>query len=186
MSRRNRRRGRGLGWHNSVIEVIDFRSFSSLWYWIALAVMWSSASHYVLGVPFDLVQRARRRGGQAADDMTQMAHINARRLITLADASGIWLLAVGSALLTMLALLGFFYGLELAQALFLMMLPMALLTMFSISTARRVLAEGAMGEALCRRLARHRLWTQALGAVSIFVTAIWGMFRILTTGILGL
>jgi hypothetical protein len=55
----------GLGWYSNVFEVIDMRSFSSLWYWIALAVMWSSASHYVLGVPFDLVQRARRRGGQA-------------------------------------------------------------------------------------------------------------------------
>jgi hypothetical protein len=32
--------------------------------------------------------------------MTQLAHINARRLITLADASGIWLVAIGSALLT--------------------------------------------------------------------------------------
>jgi hypothetical protein len=175
-----------LGWHNNVFEVIDLRSFSSLWYWIALAVMWSSASHYVLGVPFDLVQRARRRGGQASEDMTQLAHINARRLLTLTEASGIWLLAIASALLTMLALLGFYYGLELAQALFLMALPMAVLTLFSLSTARRILAEQPSGEALCRKLARHRLWTQLLGAASIFVTAIWGMYRILSYGVLGI
>jgi hypothetical protein len=47
-----------------VFEVIDMRSFSNLWYWIALAVLWSSTSHWVLGVPFDMIQRARRRAGR--------------------------------------------------------------------------------------------------------------------------
>ncbi|MEM9756043.1 MAG: component of SufBCD complex, partial [Pseudomonadota bacterium] len=32
-------------------DVIDLRSFSNLWYWIVLAVFWSSASHWGLGVP---------------------------------------------------------------------------------------------------------------------------------------
>ncbi len=44
-------------------------SFSNLWYWIALAVMWSSTSHWVLGVPYDMIQRARREGGQAEADL---------------------------------------------------------------------------------------------------------------------
>jgi hypothetical protein len=174
-----------LGWHSNVFEVLDFRSFSSLWYWIAVAVMWSSASHWILGVPFDLVQRARRRGGQAADDMAQLAHINARRLLALAEASGTWLLGIGSALLTMLALLGFFYGLELAQALFFLALPMALLSLMSLSTARHIQAREMDTDMLGRRLARQRLWTQGLGVVSIFLTAIWGMYRILSTGVLG-
>jgi len=28
-----------------VTEVIDLRSFSNLWYWIVLAILWSSLSH---------------------------------------------------------------------------------------------------------------------------------------------
>ena len=46
-------------------EIIDLRSFSNLWFWIALAVMWSSTSHWVLGIPHDMIQRAKREGGQA-------------------------------------------------------------------------------------------------------------------------
>ena len=37
-----------MAWYQTVLELIDMRSFSSLWYWIGLAVLWSSASHWVL------------------------------------------------------------------------------------------------------------------------------------------
>ena len=50
--------------HLRIFEVIDMRSFSNLWYWIMLAVIWSSTSHWVLGVPHDMFIRARRQGGQ--------------------------------------------------------------------------------------------------------------------------
>ncbi len=52
------------------------RSFSNLWYWIALAVTWSTASHWVLGVPFDMVLRARRHGGDAERDLEDMVRVN--------------------------------------------------------------------------------------------------------------
>ena len=46
-----------MDFYASVSEVIDLRSFSNLWFWIALAVMWSTVSHWVMGVPWDMVQR---------------------------------------------------------------------------------------------------------------------------------
>lgn len=75
-----------------ISEVIDFRSFSNLWFWIALAVMWSTASHWVMGVPWDLVQRARRQGGRAGEDVHQLACIYAAASATSARprVSGSW------------------------------------------------------------------------------------------------
>ena len=52
--------GLSLDWYDSVFEVIDLRSFSNLWYWIGLAVFWSSVSHWILGVPYDSIMRAKR------------------------------------------------------------------------------------------------------------------------------
>ena len=69
-----------MGWHETIFELIDMRSFSNLWYWIALAIMWSTLSHRVLGVPFDMVQRARKYGGQSAQDLDDMVRINVNRL----------------------------------------------------------------------------------------------------------
>ena len=72
---------RCLDWYKTIFEVIDMRSFSNLWFWIALAVLWSTVSHYVLGVPHDLVRRAHREGGQSLQDVETLAHIYVRRLL---------------------------------------------------------------------------------------------------------
>ncbi|WP_375227682.1 component of SufBCD complex [Roseobacter sp. S98] len=174
-----------MDFYSSVFELIDMRSFSNLWFWIALAVMWSTASHWVLGVPFDMVQRARRHGGQSEQDLEDLVRINTNRLLFIARVSGLWLLTLGCFLLTMLGGLGFFYGLEIAQALFLLGLPMSVIALISLSTARLIQAEDASGELLCRRLTRHRLYVQMIGVVSIFVTALWGMYQNLSAGVLG-
>ena len=68
------------------LDVIDLRSFSNLWYWIALATLWSSVSHWVLGVPHDMIQRARREGGQAQSDVEDLVRININRLLHLIDS----------------------------------------------------------------------------------------------------
>ena len=99
-------------WYQSVFELIDLRSFSNLWFWIALAVMWSSASHWVLGVPYDLVLRARRNGGDAVADMEDLVRINVSRLLYIGRMSGLWLAGITCFLLTGLGLLDFVYGVE--------------------------------------------------------------------------
>ncbi|WP_373274802.1 component of SufBCD complex [Roseobacter insulae] len=161
------------------------RSFSNLWFWIALAVMWSTASHWVLGVPYDMVLRARRNGGQAEQDLEDLTRINTNRLLYIANVSGLWLLGFGCFLLTALAVLGFAYQLEIAQALFLLGFPMSIVGLLSLSTARLIHQEQAEGEQLRRRLTRHRLYVQITGMLSIFVTALWGMYQNMNIGPLG-
>jgi len=161
------------------------RSFSNLWFWIALAVMWSTASHWVLGVPFDMVLRARRHGGQTAQDLEDLVRINTNRMLYIARVSGLWMLGLGCFLLTALAISGFMYGLEIAQALFLLGFPMSVVALISLSTSRLIQQEEATGELLRKRLTRHRLYVQLTGVVSIFVTALWGMYQNLSIGVLG-
>ncbi|SHK30588.1 hypothetical protein SAMN05444000_1257 [Shimia gijangensis] len=166
-----------MDWHSTVFELIDMRSFSNLWFWIALAVMWSSTSHWVLGVPFDMVQRARRAGGQTEIDLEDLVRINTNRLLYIGRVSGSWILALACFVLAGLAVVGFGYGIEFAQAVFLLMFPMSLVGLMSLSTAAKIQAEEASGELLRKRLTRHRIWVQMIGMVSIFVTSLWGMYQ---------
>lgn len=170
---------------NSLFALIDTRSFSNLWFWLALAVVWSSASHWVLGIPYDMVTRARRNGGQSQADLDDLARIHVTRLLYTARASGQWMLGLVCFALTALALLGFVYDIETAQAMFLLGFPMALVSLMSLSTARRIEAEEAHGEALCKRLSRMRFYVQLVGILSIFVTSLWGMYQNLSTSVLG-
>lgn len=174
-----------MDWYSSIFELIDMRSFSNLWFWIALAVAWSSASHWVLGVPFDMVMRARRFGDQAEADLEDVTRVNVNRLLYIARVSGLWLLGLGCFVLTTLAMLGFYYKIEFAQAVFMLAFPMSLVGLLNISTARLIESEAAHGDLLRKRLTRCRLYTQMIGTLSIFVTALWGMYQNLSIGVLG-
>ncbi len=168
----------------TVFEVIDMRSFSNLWYWIALAVLWSSTSHWVLGVPFDMIQRARREDGQAQADVEDLVRINAGRLIHLVDQGAVILVALGFFWLTVLGVLAFVYDVEFAAAVFLMMAPMSLVVWLSVRVCRRLLAGENTGAELHRRLIVHRRWTQVIGMLAIFVTAMYGTWQNISLSIL--
>lgn len=178
-------RDSALDWHNNILSLIDLRSFSNIWYWIALAVLWSSLSHYVMGVPFDMVVRARKRGGAALEDLEALVRVQVNRRVHIAEVAGPWLVALGAAGLTMLALLGFVYRIQFGQALFLLMAPGTLVGLMSVAAARRLARAPLQGEPLCAFLSRQRLWIQLLGVASIFITAIWGMLQVMTTSALG-
>jgi hypothetical protein len=164
-------------WYDTVFELIDMRSFSNLWFWIVLAVLWSTASHYVLGVPFDMVTRARKIGGQAQTDLEDMVRINVNRRLYIANVSGLWLVAFTSAALTALAVLGFYYHAQFAQAVFLLFAPITGVNLLGLRTATRIEAEVPTGEALCKHLTSYRFQIQLIGILAIFVTAMWGMWQ---------
>ena len=166
----------------TAFELIDPRSFSNLWFWIMLAVFWSTASHYVLGVPFDMVSRAAKHGGQAEQDLEDLVRINANRLTYIAEEAGLWLTVLGSFLLTGLVLTGFVYGIEFCQALSLVMVPMLIIFALSVWNAKR--ATAVSGEALRKILKSHRLIIQLLGMVSILISSMWGMYVNITAGVL--
>ncbi|MCB5198066.1 component of SufBCD complex [Loktanella sp. TSTF-M6] len=155
--------------------MIDFRSFSSIWYWVVLALMWSSLSYYVIGVPYDLVQRARRKPGQARDDLVDATRISVTRLLSLAGSAGVAMTAVICFFLSSLAILGFYYWIQLAQALFFLSFPLTIVGAVSLSTANKIYALEPEHDALIKILMRHRLWVQIVGMISIFITAMFGM-----------
>ncbi|MCP5039372.1 MAG: component of SufBCD complex [Rhodobacteraceae bacterium] len=174
-----------MDWYAIVFELIDMRSFSNLWYWIALAVVWSTTSHWVMGVPWDMVHRAQKFGGQAEEDLEHLVRINCNRLLYIAGMSGLWMLGLISGFLTSLAILAFWYWVEFAQAVFLLAFPMSFVGLLSLNSARIIRDTELQGEKLRRRLMRHRITTQVIGMVSIFITALWGMYQNLSLGVLG-
>ncbi|HEY9039297.1 MAG TPA: component of SufBCD complex [Roseovarius sp.] len=176
-----------MNWYSTVFETIDMRSFSNLWFWIALAVLWSSTSHYILGVPWDMVLRAHKQAQDATamDDMNAMVHINARRILYITNESGVVLTGLISFGLTATALLGWIYGREFAQAIFLLGVPMSMVWLLSLRTARHIESTGLTGAPLIKRLFRHRLYVQIIGMLSIFITAMWGMYQNMSVSALG-
>jgi len=174
-----------MDWVQIIFELIDLRSFSNLWYWIALAVLWSSASHWVIGVPFDMIARARREGGEALEDLEVLVRINTARTLTIARTAGLLLVGGICFVITTLVILGFWYSVEFAQAVLFLLVPLSILGLLTLRTSRKIVTGENTGAALCQRLTRHRLSTQVLGMIAIFVTAMFGMYQNIQIGMPG-
>lgn len=168
--------GCGLELYSIIVSAIDLRSFSNIWFWIALAALWSNVTHYILGVPFDMVLRARRLGAWAMEDLEAFTDAQARRRVLYLRGSGVWLTGFWAAILTILLILAVGYKFELAQALSLMCVPLTLVGIISMRFAVVHDAAPLRGEALVRSLLNHRLLVQALGLLAIFATTMWGMW----------
>ena len=168
----------------TMAEVIDARSFSSLWYWIAVATVWSSATHWILGIPWDIVHRARSDPAAAAD-LQDLARVNVNRVLRVSRVAGAAASGVTAALLTLLAITGFLYGSEFAQAVFLLAAPATAAAMLAVRAARAIAADAATGPALVAHLVRLRRQVQAIAIVAIFVSAMYGMFWNLAVGPFG-
>ena len=158
-----------------IVEFIDLRSFSNLWYWIALVAVWTRATRRGLGVPFGMVRQARREGGQALSDLEVMTRITTGRMLATSRGFGPWLVAAVSFAITILALLGFVYGSGLAQALLCLCAPLCALGYVSLRAALRVEAGEDTGAALIALLIDHRRTVQFLAILAVGATVLLGL-----------
>lgn len=164
-----------------LLTVMDLRSFSNLWYWIALAVAWSMTSHWVLGLPYDMIRRAAREGGAAEAELRLLLGLQRRRYRAVAARAGAGLIGFAAFWLTTLFTLGFVYWVEFAQALFLLLAPLLLVLALSFRWMGNLPPEPP-APLLFRALHRYRRLTQGIGMAAIFIAALWGMWTNLRLG----
>jgi hypothetical protein len=135
----------------------------------------------VLGVPNDMIHRARKVGAAAIGDLETLVRINTQRLLYYAREGHVAVIGVTAFILTVLVLLGFAYQIELAQALLFFFVPAVLQGLLALRSSHLIEAGEGEGDLLFRRLFRHRISIQVLGMVSIFFTGLYGMYHNLVT-----
>jgi len=168
-----------------IASQIDTRSFSSLWYWILIALMWAGLTRSAMGVPYDLLARARRLGGQVQLDVESLARIHAERYAYYWSKGASIQVAVLAFVVTGLLILSVGFGFEFAQAILFLLLPFALISAVSLRGAHKILAGHGTGRALHKLILRHRFFVQLIGFMFIFLTATFGFVHNLTAGFYG-
>lgn len=165
-----------MDWRDTLTRVIELNTFASVWYWLAVAVSWAAASNWLIGVPFDVLYRARKCAPQELADLEALVEINVRRITMINDQAGVALTALLAFTLAMLGMAGFYYGFELAQGFFILAAPLSLVTAVNMRLAHQLRAMPLEGRALVRRLFAVRFWTQVIAMVAIFFSAMYGMY----------
>ncbi|WP_143226569.1 component of SufBCD complex [Actibacterium pelagium] len=159
------------------MELLDMQSFSNLWYWIVLAVVWASVSYFMMGVPYDMYRQARWHGGQAQEDLITLLKIYIRRVDHILAKSGLFIIAFTFFLISLMVGLGFFYGNEFSQAVLLIFVPACMIAALNVRNCKKVKRLELYNEPdkLYRLMARYRLTVQIIGVVDIVITTFWGI-----------
>ncbi len=172
-----------------LFSILDARSFASPWFWLVMLTVWTLAGRGVLGVPNDVLADA----GRALRDKDNAELTGAHSLLDwlslqlprwrVDNAAGATMAALGAFGLTTLALLGFRYQLEMAQALTLLAVPQALLLILKLRLARQldwVMEAAELGQPVTiaaieamRRINRYRLQHTVISLLSVTATAFW-------------
>lgn len=167
----------------SLFDLIELRSFSSLWYWVLVALTWARISQAPLGVPYDMVERARD-SVQCGEDLLQITGLQVRRRRSHGARHGPFMAGVWAFVLSILIGLSFGYGSELAISVLLLAGPLALVQWMSQRAARDLAASGLDLDTVVARLRRLKRRTQAIALIAVFLTAVFGMYHNLATTVL--
>lgn len=164
-----------------LFPLLDLRAFSSLWYWVLMLILWGQATDRVLGVPWPMIADARRDGSAEAAAAVATHLRPLLRRVSRASRKGLMLQsAIAGFALSLLAILGFGYGLEVAQAALLLIAPLGHVTFLGHRLARRILEDDITGAPLLSALARLHGTTTGVAILAIAGSAIWGAARVLT------
>ncbi|ARO14187.1 hypothetical protein BVG79_00835 [Ketogulonicigenium robustum] len=163
----------------SIFDIISPRSFTSVWYWIGLALVWSIASGRAMGLSWDLVRRARKGDADARRDLDDAARIEIGRIARLTDKSGLFVTALIGFCSISLILLGWVYNVEFFRALTCLYLTWLALGLLDLRWALRIFHDEATGEPLRQRLVRLHWARQGVALVAVLVTLLIGVADII-------
>ncbi|RED13265.1 hypothetical protein [Pontivivens insulae] len=164
----------------SVIDrLISFESFGSVWYWIFLGLAWSSRTHWTIGIPFDAIMRADRRGGEWEADIDRLAIAASRRFALIAGKVAAVLTLFVTFFLAALATAALYLGNELSQAMLAIALPMIVAEVGDIRLAQRIHHQQIRGYELRRAIVWRRFLNQATGLSSLILATLFATFQFL-------
>lgn len=178
-----------------VVDILGGRSFASLWYWLAFSVAWTWVGRGALGIPTDLVRRIHAAGRPTGDVAAPGLRDDALLLLDwlslvtprwqVGARDGMVLIAAAAFVLSALAVLGFAYGRETAQAMVLLLGPLALAGALRVRLAARLrtvlaaaeagrLAPDAAAAQAGARIVAHLRTIRALSLAAVALAAVWG------------
>lgn len=162
-----------------VRDFLDTATFSSVWYWIFLALAWSSRTHWTIGVPFDAVVRAERKGGRWEEDLDAIAHAMSARFALFMGKGGPWIIGVATFLITGLIATSWMTFNELVMGISAFAVPMLIAEIGDVRLALRIHATGLRGYDLRRALVWRRFLNQVTGVLSLGVAAALATLHVL-------
>jgi len=64
-----------------ILEVLEFTSFFSFWYWVLVILVWGMSAQIILSVPFHTLQQAKSKSKEQQGELLISLQLHARRTV---------------------------------------------------------------------------------------------------------
>ena len=159
------------------MDLIEFHSFSSGWFWLCMISLWAIASQVFVGLPYHHLKLASRHSPERQTVLVQAAHLNAQRALWgYRPLPKSLIYGFGSFIITFWGVVAFSYSIESLQASFLLVVP--ILPTLYLRWRLIVWIVKALPEfdELFEKIRRIRFWTLVSSFMTVFVSTFWGVF----------
>jgi len=170
-----------------ILEVLEFTSFFSFWYWVLVILVWGMSAQIILSVPFHTLQQAKSKSKEQQGELLISLQLHARRTVAAYTPNmSLFLIIMGGFLFGFCGFTGFFYHSEPLQALLFLMAPVTFVAYLRLRLARGICDAVPVFDVFYRTVWWHRFWTIFIAGLSIFLTAFWGLAYNINNLVLGL
>lgn len=161
---------------------MNLDSFWTLWFWITHVIAWSMASHFTMGVPYDMVIEANREkveDGPYARATEALIQAQVFRFAALGRKYGVLLTGFSAFLLATLITLGTLGDLEFARALLTFLVPLTLVYVTTVQAAIKAQSAGTRDADLRAVIKRQRIINQLIGLLGVSLAVVAAMYEAL-------
>ena len=152
----------------SLIDLLSWDAFGSVWFWALVVVQWFWHGAYVLGMPVDCLQ------SKDAAQLFTIINWRAKRRLDAARATPLAVVAAISFSASVIFILGFVYHIEFCAAASLLIVPELIVFRLGNHAAQSICANGERLEAAIKVLKTLQLKIYATGAMTFFFAGVFG------------
>ena len=152
----------------SLIDLLSWDAFGSVWFWALVLVQWFWHGAYVLGMPVDCLQ------SKDAAQLSTIINWRAKRRLDAARATPLAGVTAISFSVSVIFILGFVYHIEFCAASSLLIVPELIVFWLGHHAAQSICANCERLEAAIKILKTLQLKIYTTGAMTIFFAGVFG------------
>ena len=158
------------------MDLIQFQSFSSAWFWFSMIGIWAVFCQLYLGVSYHQMRLARKRFPERQPVLLSVIALYLERMTwSMSENINPVTAGIGAFVISFWIDSAFYYGQEVMQAFFFLFVPLGPSLILRWRLAQSLVKNPADFETVFRQIRTIRYWTLLSSLVTILTSTFWGV-----------
>ena len=163
------------------MDLIQFQSFSSAWFWFSMVGIWAVFCQVYLGVSYHHMRLAWKRFPERQPVLLKVIALYLERMTwSVSENINPFTVGIVAFVVSFCVVSAFYYDQEVMQAFFFLFMPLGPSLILRWRLAQRLVKHPTDFETVFRQIRTIRYWTVLSSFVTILASTFWGIHVILS------